>query len=181
MPEESDQQPQPQEDHRFTVERNESGLTPNQEARILKRAVKKQWNGSQRWPTRESFVSISERVKEQQDYATLVDVAALSAFSGLQSADERTRRIVEKTVVMMEAQNMHDDHHNEGEIVTHEHTILSADEKRSRLSAIAGRLGATGVVIEATATDAGSGTERANGASKNGSNGHNGHHRENGT
>lgn len=93
---------------RTTPERRDSGLTPVQEAGLIRRCLKnKEWR-EQRWPTRATPDEI-EKLKEERPL-TFIELAMQSVGTDLTDKDRRVRRIAVKNLVVMEGQNQKDDH-----------------------------------------------------------------------
>lgn len=89
-------------------ERRESGLTANQEARIIKKALREKWWGEQRWPTDITTEEIQEKEKERP--LTIREKVLLAVSTDLSDKDRRVKRIAVKNVIAMESQNQADDH-----------------------------------------------------------------------
>lgn len=89
-------------------ERLESGLTPKQEKRMLKRAIREKWWGDVRWPTGVTPQDLQEKEKERP--LTMLELAALAVGTDLSDKDRRVRRIAVKHAIAMEKQNQADDH-----------------------------------------------------------------------
>jgi len=120
-------------------------LTPNdgiRDTRMAERAIKQRWPVADEWKD----ALIKRLVRIAIDPAT--------------SNREATSAI--KAVLAAEAQNQQDEHHAEGATVSHVHEIA---ERRSRLSAIAERLGIRGVVIDAATAEPDIDDEAIGGAS----------------
>ena len=112
--------------------------------RMLQVAIKRGWIGGHRWPT---DATLSELSEIPFDDMSLRERAAYAVGRDVGHIDARVRQIAAKNVIAMEKQNQADDHHADGETVRHEHTVT--DERGSRLTALAERLGVGVVVIDA--------------------------------
>lgn len=133
--------------------RAESGLTKLHDARLESLAVRRGWIKG-RWPTGVPKGELIEQIKGKGD-VTLAERTALAAFELLEGS-ERAKGIGGRIVVAMEKQNQKDDHHADGKTVHHEHR-LTVDDERSRLAALAERIEADGMVIDAEPAKSGNG------------------------
>ena len=102
-------------------------------------------SAKKRWPTKESHKRIiRDRLMEIVQKRT-VGVMSKGGPVELEAPADANAIAAARVYGLFESQNQADDHHAEGELVTHEHIV---DERRDRLAAIASRLG-VGVVVEA--------------------------------
>ena len=144
-------------------ERAASGLTKLHDARLESLAVRRGWIKG-RWPTAVPKLELIEQVRARGDL-TLAERTALAAFE-LLDGSERAKGIGGRIVVAMEKQNQADEHHADGQIVHHEH-VVTLDDERSRLAALAERIEATELVIDVDSCEA-SGNGQAVERSQNG-------------
>lgn len=100
-----------------SVERRESGLTANKEARLARRVVRavakeekkgRFWWGDQRWPLDVSLEELQEKAKERP--LTMREKVAISVHGDVSDQDKRVRRIANKTALAMDKLNQADEH-----------------------------------------------------------------------
>jgi hypothetical protein len=83
-------------------ERLESGLLATREARLLGRAIRKNWYKGQRWPTEITKTELTSIASERE--LTLKEQATLETFDGL--SNPRSSHIHIRNVIAMEGQNI---------------------------------------------------------------------------
>lgn len=86
-------------------ERNESGLTTIQEGRLIARAIKKGWNGPQRFATRRTKSELQKKIEDRDGDATLIERCELSAHE-LMEGEDKEKAQGAKIVLQMERQNL---------------------------------------------------------------------------
>lgn len=107
------------------------------DTRLISKAIK------QRWPVPTEY---REALVKRQ-----INIA----INPQSSAREAT--LAFKAILAAEAQNQEDEHHAEGELHRHDHTIRAADDRRGRLALLAARLGSDGVAGQPASGETGGG------------------------